>query len=424
MHIDGTVTSFEDVSAVVKKVSVEIGQKDVDKEIQKAYRALQQQVQIRGFRQGKVPRGMLEKQYSEAVKADTAKNLAAHFLEHYLDGKEIVPVAAPVIEEYAYLDGKGLTFTAKIEIRPVIELETYRGIEVTARAAAAADEEIDGEVNRLREMQAQLHPITDRAEPKEGDVAYFEIAELTDKSEGKLEHLSTQLGSGRLTPVLEGRLKTAKVGEAFEVDLPAGKGAKEGETKRFRVKITELKARVLPELNDDFARDLGSYADLAGLREEIRGRVLKMKEEQTKSEMEEELVREIIARNPFPVPESMVARQLEIYIESIQQQLGKQNVNLDAAKSELSPRALFTVQRALILDAIAKREGLAVEEADVEAEFKRVAKETGKNAMWVRAQYEKEDMLENLKYQMRERKVLAYLLGAATMVEKKAEEAK
>lgn len=424
MHIEGNVTSFEDTSAIVKKIVVEIPQKEVDRELERAYRDLQKRVSVRGFRQGKIPRAMLEKQYGEAVKEDAARVIAGHFLEHYLEEKEIVPVAAPVIEDFAFSDGRGLTFTAKVEIKPVIDLETYRGIEVKARTAAATDEEVDGEVGRLREMQAQLHPITDRVEPKDGDVVYFEITELGEKGEGKLEHLSTQLGSGRLTPVLEGRLKTAKAGEAFEIDLPAGKGAKEGETKRFRAKITELKARVLPELNDDFARDLGSYADLAALREEIRGRILKVKEEQSKSEMEEELVREIIAKNPFPVPESMVARQLEIYIESIQQQLGKQNVNLDAAKSELSPRALFTVQRALILDAIAKREGLAVEEADVEAEFKRIAKETGKNTMWVRAQYEKEDMLENLKYQMRERKVLAYLLGAATMVEKKAEEAK
>jgi trigger factor len=124
MSIEGSVLNFEDVSAVVKKVSVEIAQKEVDREVQKAYRALQQQVQIRGFRQGKVPRGMLEKQYGEAVKADAAKNLAAHFLEHYLEEKEIVPVAAPVIEEWKYLDGKGLTFSAKVEIRPVIELES------------------------------------------------------------------------------------------------------------------------------------------------------------------------------------------------------------------------------------------------------------------------------------------------------------
>jgi trigger factor len=289
---------------------------------------------------------------------------------------------------------------------------------------AVADDEADAELNKLRDMQAQLHPITDRTEVKEGDVAYFEIAEMTDKGEGKKEHLSTQLGSGRLLPGLETRLMTAKVGEQFEVELPAGKNAREGDTKRFKAKVTELKARVLPELNDDFARDLGTYADLNALRDEIKARILKVKEERARTETEDELVKEIIAKNPFPVPESMVERQLELYIENLQQQLGKGNVNLEAAKSELSPRALFTIQRALILDAVAKREGLAVEEEDVEAEFKRLAKDSGKNTMWVRAQYEKEDMLDSLKYQLKERKVLAYLLKEATMVEKKAEVAK
>lgn len=416
MSIEGNVTSFDDVSAVMKKVSVEIAQKDVDKELEKAYRHIQKTVSVRGFRQGKVPRSMLEKQYGEAVKAEAAKALAAHFLEHFIEEKEIHPVAAPVIEEFKFHEGKGLTFTAKIEVRPEIELEQYRGIEITERPVSVTDEEVDAEVARLRELHAQLHPVTDRETPKNGDIVYFDIAEVTAKGEGKRESHSAELGSGRTNAILEARLMSARVGEAFELDLPAGRNAREGETKHFRVTVASLKVKVLPDLNDDFARDLGAYADMQGLKDEMRARILKSKEQSAKNETEEELVREIIARNPFPVPESLVQRQLETYLENIVAAVGAGNVNLDAARSEFAPRALFAVQKAMILDAVARREGIAIEEEDVEAEFKRLAKEQGKNTMWVRAQYEKEDALNGLRYVLKERKVLAYLMGEAKMV--------
>ncbi|MBI5527555.1 MAG: trigger factor [Deltaproteobacteria bacterium] len=418
MSVEGTVTSFEDVSAVMKKVSVEIAQKYVDRELDKAYREIQKKVSVRGFRQGKVPRSMLEKQYGEAVKTDAAKALAAHFLEHFVREKEIHPVAVPVIEEYKFEDGKGLTFTAKIEVRPEIDLEQYRGIEIAARPVSVSDDEVEVEVGRFRELHAQLHPVEGRETPQSGDIAYFEIAEVTGKGEAKHESHSLELGSGRANTVLEARLLGSRIGEPFEVDLPAGRNAKEGETKHFRVTVTGLKTKVLPELNDDFARDLGAYADLAALRSEVRSRIQKAKEQQAKTETEEELVREIIAKNPFPVPESLVERQLEAYLENIVAAVGAKNVNLDAARSEFAPRALFSVQKAMILDAVARREGMAIGEEDIEAEFRRLAKEQGKNTMWVRAQYEKDDALDGLRYALKERKVLAYLLGEAKMVEK------
>jgi trigger factor len=416
MSVEGTVTSFEDLSAVMKKVSVEIAQKHVDKELEKAYREIQKKVSVRGFRQGKVPRSMLEKQYGEAIKADAAKVLAGRFLEKFVAEKEIHPVAVPVIEEYKFEDGKGLSFTAKIEVRPEIDLEQYRGIELAERPVSVGDDEVEAEVARLREIHAQLHPVEGRETPQSGDIVYFEITEVTGKGQGKKESHSLEIGSGQANTVLEARLLGSRIGEPFEVDLPAGRNAKEGETRHFRVTVTGLKTKVLPDLNDDFARDLGAYADLQGIKDDIRARMLKSKQEQAKIRTEEELVREIIAKNPFPVPESLVERQLEAYLENIVAAVGAKNVNLDAAKSEFAPRALFAVQKAMILDAVARREGIAIEEEDVEAEFKRLAKEQGKNTMWVRAQYEKDDALDSLRYTLKERKVLAYLLGQAKMV--------
>jgi trigger factor len=421
MHIDGNVTSYEDVTAVQKKVNVEIPWKEVERELAKAYRDLQKHVSVRGFRAGKVPRPMLEKHYGEAVKADVAKELAGHFLEHYLEDKEIIPVAAPVIEKYEYEEGKSLTFSAKLEVKPELDLENYRGIEVTAQPVTVSEEEVQAELETIRERQAQLHPAEGRETPLKGDVVFFELAELKDGAEEKKQNLTAELGSERVNPVLEARFLNSKIGEPFEVDLPAGPDAKEGETKRFKVKVNEIKIKVLPELNDDMAKDLGEFADLAALKNFITERIRSSREERSKADSEEELVKEIIGRNPFPVPESLVQRQLAMYMENLKNALGGQNVDAEAARSELTPRAQFAVQKALVLDAVSKREGITCEDDDVELELKHIADRNKKNVMWVRAHYEKEKLMDDLRYNIKERKVLEYLMREAKVVEKKAE---
>jgi trigger factor len=420
MHIEGNVTKIDEVSAVERKFSVELPWNEVEKQLSKAYRDLQKHVNIRGFRPGKVPRPMLEKQYGEAVKADVAKELAGHFLEHHFEENDVKAVSAPVIEEYKYSDGEKLSFTAKVEVRPEISLEQYRGIEITARPVSVMDEEVQAELEAVRESHAQIHPVTGRDVAEKGDVVFFELAELKDGQEARKQNLSGLIGEGRLHPVLESRLAGVKTGEPFELDLPARPNAPEGETKRFRVRVNEIKAKVLPELNDDFARDLGEYSDLGALKDFVKGRLVKGREEQARMDSEEELVREIIAKNPFPVPESLVERQLNAYIENFKQMMGGRSINEEAARSEFSPRALFGVQRALILDAVAKREGIAVDDDDMELELKRIAERMKKNVMWVRAQYEKDNQMDELRYNLRERKVLDYLMREAKVVEKKA----
>ncbi|MFA6034959.1 MAG: trigger factor [Myxococcota bacterium] len=417
MHIDGKVTGFEDISTVVKKVSVEIPWAEVQKETNDAYKKLQKQVNVRGFRQGKVPRAILEKQYGDAIRHETVQELAAHFLEHYLEDQKIIPVAPPVIESHKYNEGESLEFAARIEIRPTVELENYRGIEVSERAVEVSDAELETELGRVREAHAQVHPVEGRDVTQKGDLVFFEMAELKGGSELKKQSHTAELGDGRLNPILEARLTGIKTGETLELELPS---EKEG-PKRFSVKVTEIKTKVLPELTDDFARDMGQFADLGALREEIRGRLLKGKEDKAGHETEEELVKEIISSNPFAVPESMVNRQIEAFAENFKRQFGIKDVNMEAFRSEMSARALYTVQRALILDAVAKREGLEAGDEDVEAEFQKIAKENNRNAMWVRAQYEKEGMIEDLKYMLRERKVVDFLIREAKKVQKAVE---
>jgi len=421
MHIEGNVISYEDVSAVLKKVVAELPWNEVDKELTKAYRELQKEVRIRGFRPGKVPRPMLERQYGEAVKTDVAKELAGHFLEHYLKEKDVTPVSIPTVEEFNYEDGKHLKFTAKFEVKPEIELGEYRGIEITSRPVIVKDEEISAEIERIRQANAQLQPIEDRVTPITGDIVFFDMAELKDDKEIKKQPLTAELGEGRINPVMESRLLSAKTGEPFELELSGGKGAPDGSPKRFRACITSIKKKVLPELNDEFAKDLGEYANLSALTEEVKNRLTKALENRARDESEEELLKEIISKNPFPVPESVVQRQLDQYIENFKKAMGNSGISEDIMKSEFSSRALFAVQRALILDSIAKREGMAIEEDDVEVELKRIADDAKKNVAFIRAHYEKENLMEGLKYSLKEKKVLDYLLKEAKLVEKPVE---
>jgi trigger factor len=417
-------------SPVLHRVEVEVDAGRVKRAYDKAYRDLAQRVQVRGFRPGKTPRSVLERLYGSSLGEQIEHTLIAETLGEAVEQAGLEPVAEPAIESSAPRAGSVFRYTARIEVKPAIELPDLAGLPATRPRVEVGVAELETELEALRQRNAPVveEPEGTRLEP--GHVASIDFVGRVDGMPfegGSGQGVEVEIGAGRFVPGFEEQLEGAASGEDREVtvtfpedyanDQLAGKQAV------FAVHVAAVKRRLVPELDDEFAKDLGEFGSLDELRARVRGDLTESRERAARSELHRTLMDSLIERASFDVPPGMVERQLQQQLQSAHQRLEGQlphdalHEQLERWKEEWRAGAERQVRERLLLEAVARAEGLSVLPEDVEARIAEMAAQQGVDPARLRTAYGGEAFEAALESQLTDEKALEFLAARAKVEE-------
>jgi len=416
----------ENISPVKKKLNIEIAPDSVLKEMDKAISDVAKKAKIPGFRPGKAPKAIVEKHYGEEVRSEVMNRLISDSYLKALQEHSLSPVDVPEIDNVSSLaKGSPLTFTATVEVRPNIVLGIYDGIEVKEKDITVSDEEVNQTIDRLREMYAQLEVVEGRPLEK-NDTA---IIDFEGRREGKpidgakASDYMLALGTNALIPGFEDQLTGMNRSETREIKVtfPADYNKKDlaGKDADFKVTLKEIKKKVLPELNDEFAKDIGGNKSVDELREGIKKDLEARKRDELASAQREELLSKLVDAHSFDVPPGMVERELQAMARQQATRMARQGRDVksfDIANFREENRALAEkrVRGLLILDAIAEKEKVEVVEQEISSALAMMARTSGQTVEAIKKYYASLDGgLDNLRSSLIQEKTLGLLLSRA-----------
>jgi trigger factor len=425
-HDHGDVkVSVEEVEACKRKLAVEAPADVVQKEWERAYGRVQRQARLPGFRKGHVPRSLVKLHFADDVRREVAEHLIPDVYRRAVSDAQLDPVNEPDLQDVRLEEGAPLSFTAVVEIKPTITLGDYTGLEVEHEARSVTTADVDETMEQMREQHAQFQSVDRPANP--GDLV---IVDYTLTSESQEPHTETGYafvtGSGSVLPEIDQAVVGMRAGEQREVGIRFADDHR-NETLRGRsgqatVHVVEVKEKILPVVDDEFARTLGAFETVEAVREEIRKQLESARTRQDRAALEEKIVDALLARHEFAVPRSMTMRHIGHQVEHARERMRRQGLDPDATQwdigkivTELTPGAEKAVRRSLLLDAIATREGLTPSEADVDAEIEKIAQASERPAPAVRRMMEKSGDLEGLRHGLRERMTFDFLVQHASI---------
>ncbi len=433
--------TVSELSPVEKKVAVEIPWPYVSQKLDEAYKDLSRGVALKGFRKGKVPRPMLEKMFGRQVEQEVIKTLVQESFITAANQHDIQPVAEPVVDDAHLHKGQPFHYSARVEVRSIVEPKEYEGIVLGQRAAKATDEDVIAALERKRQELTEFKTIEGRTALQANDVAVVDITGVIGERKFDKEAMMIDLGEVAREPIpglaaaLVGVPLTAQQHEVTFV-LPAkaeGEGnapAAElaGAKAALKISIKEAREKVMPALDDEFAKDTGEADTLVDLKEKTRVRLLGEDEKQAKEELKGDLVKELLKRNSFVVAPALVERQLDAMVQRTRLGMAMRGIDYRTAgvdeqrvRDELRESANDEVRAAFLIDAIAEKEKVEVSDADMEKRLAEMAASRDKSVPRLKAELQKEGRLDSLKHQLREEKTLDLLLSRAKINEKAQE---
>jgi trigger factor len=417
--------AVEAIEGCKRRLAVEAPVDVVQKAWERAYGRVQKQARLPGFRKGHVPRSLVKLHFADDVRREVAEHLIPDVYQQAVDEARIDPVAEPDLQDVTLEEGSPLSFVAVVEVKPDIQLGEYTGLEVQHAPAPVTDEEVEQTLGHMRDQHAEFRDV-DRA-AAESDLV---IVDYTLGLEGQdpISQSGYQfvVGDGSVLPEVDAAVRGMQRGEdkalSFTMAADHRREDLRGKSGSGTVKVVEVKEKVLPELNDDFARTLGDFDTLEAVRAELRRQLEAARTRDERQALEDRIVDAVIARHEFAVPEALVMRQVAHQVEHAREGMRRRGMDPDAVPwdygkllSDLRPGAERAVRRALLLDAIASRESIAVSDAEVDAEVERIAQASQRPTPAIRRMMEKSGDLEALRHRLRERRTLEFLIGNAVV---------
>jgi trigger factor len=419
--------NVQQLSPVLVEFQVEIPADRVKVEVDKAYQNLQKTARVKGFRPGKAPRDILTHLFGERISIDVTRKLVDDTLSKALTEKNVQPLSQPDIEPQKLSSGTNFSYRARFEVRPEIASVTYDGFEVTRPSMAVTDDMIAEELEGLRKAHATLSaPATPRPAQK-GDVLDISFSvEIAGKKvpEASGEGVQLELGSGQVLPDLEAALIGSNVGDAKDVSLTFAQNHARadfrGKPAVFHVKVQEVKERVLPALDDDFAKDIGTFQTLDELKQDIKGKLEKAMKQRAEDAVAEQLVAKLVERNPIPCPPSLVEQQCQLMEQEIMQQArrtGEPVPRHEELHARVHADSEIKVRAGLLMAEIAKEAQIKVSEEDIEKGLVELAEQTGKQVAKMRVEYRDQKKREMLIGMIIEDKILDIIEAKAKITE-------
>ena len=373
------------------KLTIEVSAEDVEKAMQSAYQKAKGRISIPGFRKGKAPRKMIEQMYGKGVFLEDAVN--ALIPEHYskaLGECELEIVSQPKIDLVQTEPGKALIFTAEVAVKPEVTLGEYKGVEVPKSEIEVTDEEVDAEVKKEQEKNSRTINVEDRA-AQLNDIVTIDFEGSVDGvpfDGGQATEYPLTLGSNTFIPGFEDQLVGAKVGDDVDVKVtfPEEYQAKElaGKEAIFKCAVKKIEAKELPELDDDFAKDVSEFDTLAEYKEHVKTNLVEKKENEAKHAKEDAAVDKIIENAQMDIPEAMLETQCRQMLDDFSRRMQSQGLSMDqyfqftvmtAEKmmEDMKPQALKRIQTRLVLEKVAEVENIQPTEEEVNEEISKMA---------------------------------------------------
>ena len=383
---------MEKLEKTVVKLEIEVSPEKFEEGLEKSYRRNIKRFKVNGFRQGKVPRKIVEKVYGvESLYEDAFMFILPDEYEAAVKELDIVPVEEPKYDVKEIGDGK-MTFTAEVTLKPEVKLGDYIGVEIEAVSDTVTDEDVQKELEQAAEKNARMVEVTDRPSQK-GDTVNIDFTGYLDGEEfegGKGESYPLELGAGQFIPGFEDQLIGKEAGAEVDVNVtfPEDYHAENlaGKPVVFKVKINDVKAKELPVIDDEFASDVSEFDTLEEYKKSIYEKLSEQKKNAAKSAMEAAVIAAVTANAEVDVPECMIENRVKSQLESYEKNLSRQNVSLeqylgfmgmslDDMKKDLTERAGKEIKEMLVVEAIAKAESISASNEEIDDEIEKVAKQ-------------------------------------------------
>ncbi|UCG11115.1 MAG: trigger factor [Deltaproteobacteria bacterium] len=427
--------SVEKISEISHKIHVELSETKVKQQLKKAYRELNRNVKVRGFRPGKVPLAILKRQYGDQVNNDVGLDLINETLVEALEKTEVEAISQSDLDRGPLREGEPFRYSFLVEVKPELVVTDYLKIPARRAKLQVTEEEVDAEMERRRHSNAYLQSLEEERPLQGGDHAVLDMKAFTDGKpvpDGETKGFVLELGSNHFNPEFEAKLIGASKGDRKEIEVtfPEDYGNKKlaGRNTTFQVEVKDVKEMVLPELDDDFAKDLGEFENLAELRNAVRAEIEADKKNHIDREVGEQLLDELLNRNTFAVPKAMVERELQRMVDAIRSRLSMQNITLEqtgtdenALKERNRESAERKVRISILLEKIADQEGVDISDEELDERFRKTAAESNQPYEKIREFYQRNNLVEPLRQQLMEEKVIAFLTDQAEISELDAE---
>jgi trigger factor len=425
--------TIEDISPVEKRVDFEVPWGDVAPRLHTAYEKLRREVHLRGFRPGKASRQVIERLYRTQVEDEVARELVELSVRQAIDEKQIQPVSPPkLVNKLEMKQGESLRFSINIEIRSQVTPKDYTGLRVSRRPAKATDEQVAQALEGYRRQHTSFLPVEGRDTTAEDDLLSVEVhgrvgehkiktkiitVDLTDENAGGLPGLAPRL---RGVPIAASGLELRyQLGDDLAIKSLVGKEVS------LRVTIKEARARKVPALDDELAKDTGEANTLDELKTKVREKLLDADKQRIRREMASAVVKEIVKHNEFPIAPSLVERHAENIVMRVKTQLMMAGIDVEAGggydqeamKKEVHAEAEESARATVLLRAIADREGLQVDAGDMQKRLVELAQAHGENVNKLKTELEQSGRIDGLRAQLLEEKALDWLLAQAKIVD-------
>jgi len=421
------------------KLEIEVAVPDVDTALAKAYFKVVKKVNLPGFRKGKVPRRILEARFGpEILHEEALELLIPHAYQEAIKSADVEPIEQPAFELVQMEEGKPLVFHALVDVLPEIELAEYRGVKVEQDEVEVDDLQVDHHLYMLREQNARLVPLED-SKVEVGHLLQIDFKGYIDGEPfegGEAENYSLEIGSKSFIEGFEEQLVGAAKDEEKEVITTFPKNYHKqdlaGKEVSFKVTVKQIKEKQLPDLDDEFVKEVSEFENLGDLKGDLKVKLLKNAEEQSKIKMEELLIRTISEGSKVELPSTLVERQIDRIIGDLENYLRYQGINLDKfvelsgksideLREEKREEAEKRTKANLVLDAASKKEGIDVEDSELDAKIAAIAEEYNDQPDRIRDILDKQGRLPVIREELRIRKTIDLLVSEAqiTMVKAK-----
>ncbi len=420
----------EEIGTLTKKITVTLPESDVQPKLHEAYEKLKKDIKIKGFRRGKVPRSVIEKNYKPQVEGEVGEKLVQDTYFDVIEKKGLDPVVHPDITSVKYNEDGTFTYVANVDTKPQFELTNYRGIVVEKPTVTVSEEEVEAELKSIRKEMAVLRSVEGRA-IADGDIVVVDFQGFHKGNalkQVKNEDYSVDVGSGRMGKEFEEKLigmhKEEEASHPVTFPEKHANPLLAGKEIEFKVKVKDIKERVLAEFNDDFAKDVsGTFNTLEDLKTSIRERRLKEKEESAEGAFADKIMQKLLDEHQFEVPNRLVAFEIEQMIKQTEQTLMKGGMSLEAAglnREELAKQnaemAAKRVRGDFVLKKIAEIEGIKVNDEDLDRGFKRIGDQYNMPVAKVKEYFQSRDDLLPFMNELLNEKILHFLKEAAVVV--------
>ena len=425
---------IENVSELTRKLSITLPQEEVNKELDKAYKKLGKEVNLKGFRRGKVPMTVLKKNFKDRVEAEVGEKLVQATYFDAIEKEKLDAVVHPEISEHSFNEDGTFLYVAEVDIKPVFELGEYKGIEVEKPVTTVTDEEIDAKIEELRRQHAVLQSADDDYAIQNDDVTIVDFQGFHDEKampEVHNEDYSVDVGSGSLGKEFEENLIGLKKGDKglHEIEFPAEypNPVLAGKKVEFKVDIKSIKQRIKPELDDEFAKDINEeYKTIDDLKSGLSKELQEEKEKALEGDLDDRIMRKLIESNTFAIPERLVRFEIEEMIKQTESNLERSGLTLESAginRNELveSNReiAVQRVQGDFILKKVAEVEELKLEDEDIERGYQRIATQYNMTVAEVKQYFQRREEVLPFINELLNEKILRFLRDSAKLVDEK-----